>query len=720
MKRCFLTIVLFVNFLYIATAQVETNYYVSESENPFAQSLNIKKPAKVHTIPLIRLMDETQRHDKTDSLYLYRFGQDIDVLLTLEDGKWEKNENGRVWSLGIESEGASSLSFIFNSIHLENGSELYIFNQDNSVVYGPVTSEALSHSSFLYTDIIPGSKISIYLYEPIENIGTSSINITKVIYGLNTQNRDLSYSGLDPACYSTFVDISDGVCMVTLPNGSAFFGTLLMTTNNSYIPYVLTAYNASLYTANQLGFRFRVRKEECNGSQQTTIYTYTGAQLKASWVFYDFALFEILSDVSKQPKISWIGWDRSTDSPTFSTSFLEGDGNLKLFFKNGTPTSVVFYNGSTGSEEWLVKNWGYDIYNAVKGSPLLNQDKRVVGQLNSYYKDMNSTTIYNYYFNKLSQSWNGGGTNSSRLSNWLDPTNTGNLTQNSALPPYLSGPNHICDSSVYILNNCPPGASVIWELNGNNTDFLSITQNSPLINQCTIKKIHSSPYKCNLVAKVYRDSVYQYSILKNNISAGTPAIGAYIIPEAPNGIVGCWSSDMEGNTFTIEEGCFWPYNRFEANLYRLDNNFNISQLVNSWDDYCITNPYIPSVTEGWYLFQLRGYNDCGYSDWLDLEVEYVNFAWNDLLLNYNSSSNTINISRSESSFSTSSLTTSRQKTPSSCELQIWDSSNTRLIKKIIVTAIPAEISLSGISNGIFIARVIMNGKAYSRIFVKHE
>jgi len=59
-------------------------------------------------------------------------------------------------------------------------------------------------------------------------------------------------------------------------------------------------------------------------------------------------------------------------------------------------------------------------------------------------------------------SWNGGGTNTTRLSNWIDPNNTGIMTTNTSRYPSLSGPSQICNQGAYTINYLPPGASVTW------------------------------------------------------------------------------------------------------------------------------------------------------------------------------------------------------------------------------------------------------------------
>src|SRR5207248_7937449 len=52
--------------------------------------------------------------------------------------------------------------------------------------------------------------------------------------------------------------------------------------------------------------------------------------------------------------------------------------------------------------------------------------KRCIGQNHGGQAACTTTNPVNYY-GKLSVSWTGGGTDDSRLSNWLDPANTGTL-----------------------------------------------------------------------------------------------------------------------------------------------------------------------------------------------------------------------------------------------------------------------------------------------------
>jgi len=46
----------------------------------------------------------------------FRFGKGFDVNYTLKDGNWEKTNNGGIWSILFQSEGAYSINFIFNEL----------------------------------------------------------------------------------------------------------------------------------------------------------------------------------------------------------------------------------------------------------------------------------------------------------------------------------------------------------------------------------------------------------------------------------------------------------------------------------------------------------------------------------------------------------------------------------------------------------------------------
>ena len=66
------------------------------------------------------------------------------------------------------------------------------------------------------------------------------------------------------------------------------------------------------------------------------------------------------------------------------------------------------------------------------------------------------------------RSWTGGDTNSTWLSNWLDPCGTNPSTINTIRYPTITGPSVVCTSnSTFALQHRPPGTTVNWTRNSN-------------------------------------------------------------------------------------------------------------------------------------------------------------------------------------------------------------------------------------------------------------
>ena len=143
MKHIIVVILLFLMAIQ-SNAQVETNYYSKndKARNVFSYS---RKNTIVKTMPsfdLEKIRKEDAEMEGED--VPYRFGKGFDVSFSFSDGKWEDVEGGRLWTLSFKSAEAISLNYVFEDFYLPEGACLYIENQDETVLYGPVTSDALS------------------------------------------------------------------------------------------------------------------------------------------------------------------------------------------------------------------------------------------------------------------------------------------------------------------------------------------------------------------------------------------------------------------------------------------------------------------------------------------------------------------------------------------------------------------------------------------------
>jgi|GEM_PF-331178 len=492
MKRLLLLLIsIFV--IQITYSQVETRHF--PDGNAFGQQKHIKehpKANKTKTFPSFdaqKLLDEDELNKGLD--IPFRFGKGFDTKVTLADGEWKNVEGGRLWSMEFRSEGAYSLNFVFDDFYLPDSAYMYAANTDGTMLYGPVTSKQNTKNGHFLTDLIQGDEVTLYLYEPDFQKGESELTIKRVVHAY----KDLftmSYGNLggsnscniDINCYSSWDEESDAVALVLLPDGDELCsGSLLMTADKSFKPYFLSAFHCidryspkgSLSStekseAENWMFKFQYKMTSCGGSSATTGVTYNGADFKAAWQTTDFSLMEMASSPVGNTRFAWLGWDRSGDPPSSGTGIHHPSGDvMKISFDNDNlttnSTSITWDDGTVSSTNthWKV---GFDaggIERGSSGSPLFDQAKRVIGQLHG--GNIGCSPITDYY-GRFNLSWTGGGTDDTRLSNWLDPCNSGSTTTNTSRSPYISGPSNVCSSgATFTIDNFPSGATIDWDCN---------------------------------------------------------------------------------------------------------------------------------------------------------------------------------------------------------------------------------------------------------------
>ena len=500
----------------------------------------------------------------------YRFGYGFETLYTLDDGVWEDDDEGRLWSLRFNSNGAVSLNFVFDNFSLPDGAYLNIVNSDETIVYGPVTSDNIPKDKYFLTDVIPDSSVTIYLWEPSSQIGKSILTIKKVVHGYQNCyiiNDEYGNPGNSASCnipveneFPNYENESNAVALIMLEDGTSLCsGSLILSTDMSFKPYLLTAFhcvNTELYPsyypnpyANEPTDMVASSAEKANvnhwaikfGFREQSNYaiTFNGANYCAGWFDSDFALVELYENVKKFAHLTWLGWDRTGNVPSSGVGIHHPKGDYMKISTDDDPSQssmwpdILYPNNVT--PHWL-EHWDAGIVQGgSSGSPLLNASKRIVGQLHGVVYENGHTidTVINYpcridyaSYGKYSLSWTGGGTNDTRLSNWLDPDNTGLTTLDSRNPPYISGPSLLTDTCNYYVDNLPPGFSVVWSYVKNSGYNITFQTNVPQTNYC---RFINSPLKridISLTADVYNGSTLVLSVTKN-ASYYPPIIGTY-------------------------------------------------------------------------------------------------------------------------------------------------------------------------------------------------
>ena len=552
MKRTCLLIVLSFCTLFAQNtySQVVTEYYPEgDALKALALPNHILRNEIVHKMPSFDVEKMRKEDAEMEGLDVpYRVGKRFDVLYTLEDGQWEDIENGRIWCISFKSEGALSLNYVFENFYLPEGASLYIANQDETVLYGPVTSEAMTkqYDSFL-TDVIPGDQSTIYLYEPSERIGESTLTIRRVVHGyrgvdINSIIRSLDGSSscnINVACYPEYEKESNAVALVLLSSGNELCsGSLLMNTNYTFDPYFLTAFHcidgpygdgslsdSEIQAAENWMFKFCFKKTTCNGNSLATSYTYNKADFCSAWYNTDFALMKLKGTVSRYKNLTWLGWDKSGSTPSSGVSIHHPQGDvMKISYDNDAALSAGI-NGYSNNAWYVDFDYGITQHGS-SGSPLLNQNNRVVGQLKGGPHPDNICDWTNRYYGKISLSWTGGGHSYDRLSDWLDPINTGQTTIDSYRAPYISGPLVLQNTCDYSIENLPSGFTVSWSYIRNAGVDVTFQPNIPSTNKCRLIHNNALMTDITLQADIYNGSTLVFS-LSINPSYYPPYIGTY-------------------------------------------------------------------------------------------------------------------------------------------------------------------------------------------------
>ncbi len=103
----------------------------------------------------------------------------------------------------------------------------------------------------------------------------------------------------------------------------------------------------------------------------------------------------------------------------------------KLAIDNDPAISSEWENNHPLGSHWYVENWETgSTERGSSGSPLFDQNFRVVGQDHGGNGFAPCDSLKGTYYGKFSMSWNYGGSSSTQLKNWLDPNNLGTTTLN--------------------------------------------------------------------------------------------------------------------------------------------------------------------------------------------------------------------------------------------------------------------------------------------------
>ncbi|MCB0755291.1 MAG: T9SS type A sorting domain-containing protein [Flavobacteriales bacterium] len=423
------------------------------SGSAFAQVMHGGNPVSWQTAQLeiepIRLpelnMVEIEAEDAERDQYKefgYRFGIERSASLNTDNsGAWTV-ENGRnVWRLAIHAPEAKAMSFVFDGFDIPKGAELFIYDKEQTHFIGSFNYTNRQANGMLATSLVYGEDVIIEFSAP-ESVELSDLNLSvgQIVHayrGISSQFEEVKYGrgpfGNSGSC-NINVNCPEGddwqvekkaVALIVSGGNATCTGALVNNTNNDGYPYFLTANHCLGGGVGNWVFYFNHESSTCGGNSGPTNQSVSGASIVASNGGSDFGLLEINNGnaIPSGFNAEWAGWDNSDSQNAVSsaTGIHHPSGDVK---KISHEEDAPYHANQGGAAVWYIDEWEEGTTEGgSSGSPLFNQDHRIIGQLYGGAASCNNQNGADWY-GRFGVSWDGN-SSTSRLRDWLDPGNTG-------------------------------------------------------------------------------------------------------------------------------------------------------------------------------------------------------------------------------------------------------------------------------------------------------
>jgi hypothetical protein len=412
----------------------------------------------------------------------FRFAEKINVDIDfVKEANWIIEDTFEYGKLTIVSAKAKSLSIFFNHFYLPDNTEMYVYNSRGVMISGPITSVENNQDSTWGSSPMQGDSITIETKIPAGTRNSLRLNISVIGYGY--KSIFAGGFGTSAACEinvlcalgANWGNQRIGVAKVIGNQGTVFFtGQLVMNTCGTNIPYFLTAWHAVDAFVGTWQFIFNYWSPTCTPNQNNAnTLQFNGAVLESDNMASDFALVRLNQTPAANSNISYLGWNRAAAAAANTVGIHHPEGDVMKICADANPPILAAFNAIPFNNPAL--NWWRAHFQqgtvepGSSGSALFDQNQRIVGQLSGDPNNMGNYCAQQIgEYGRFDLSWAGGGTNATRLSNWLDPTNTGAVTTNTTAVSALvnttnvivsGGLSQICTSQTYIVNTTSP---VTW------------------------------------------------------------------------------------------------------------------------------------------------------------------------------------------------------------------------------------------------------------------
>ncbi|QJP33415.1 T9SS type A sorting domain-containing protein [Nonlabens sp. Ci31] len=475
----------FLLVLFVAQALLAQNDF--SGPQPLSWKLTTAYDASIEkfkNVPFEELAKEDAKNDLDKSIP-WRFGYDFSVNIDPDThGQKITLDNGdQLWRVRIQSPGAKTINIFFDWFDLRPGAWMRVASHDQSDLSKLFTYEQNNVNKALGIWPVASDDVWVEFYEPKNSIGQSRLEIGNVVHGYRTAidfneakalndsgdcnqdvDCDITPPGADPFSINQVKeDVKKSVAMLVSGNTGFCTGSLINNTANDGAPLFITANHCGNSVA---GWAFRFNWRSPTPSCATTTaspngtfnQTASGATLLMNNSGSDMQLVRITDTgfFNANPDVVWNGWNKSgTTIPSMQFGIHHPSGDIQKTCRDDQSAAkqTTSFNGDPTTEVWRISDWDLGVTEpGSSGSPLFNQDGQLIGVLSGGAAACNGTNDNNAFdiYGRFDTGFSEGTTAATRLSDWLDPNNTGQVTLGQYPPLQVFA----IDASV-ALNNVP-------------------------------------------------------------------------------------------------------------------------------------------------------------------------------------------------------------------------------------------------------------------------
>lgn len=504
----------------------------------------------IHELPAIDVAFEMNKSlqvtDKSQPLQFAIPTEVSDVFVKNGKGKggqWDQLKDGSwIWRFEVYAENALSLDFGLFDFYLPPTAQLSFYDLRGELVKGPFTDQKNKSHKQLWPGTIIGDNVTVELrvadkYKRFVSFSIKNINrgFRSIWDGVEfipkkgqqkfwTSDTD-SVSIKSGSCNVDVVcDEGDGwrdqirsVARYTITKSDGTFlctGQMVNNSANDGKPLFLTANHCGFdsTTDASINIWWNYESSECrvvgssaSGSPISISSfndTQSGSTYLASYELSDFAILELDDLPNPDFQVFYTGWDMRDIAPTSAISIHHPSGHAKRISTENDATTITGYSVSSPSAESHIRIADWDsgtTEGGSSGSGLWNSDKLLVGQLHGGAAACGNDSPD--WYGRLYKSWEGGGSPSSRLKDWLDPGNTGVQTLQGlgeCEPMTVSISHNSSSEEIGVVQNFSVTVSggvapytYSWDINGDNasdgvSDTITATYAQSFVGNATV------------------------------------------------------------------------------------------------------------------------------------------------------------------------------------------------------------------------------------------